>query len=276
MKRSRAGRPRKDEPATMRTVWRVVATVDGRQQEKVAVEQQRRSAFVLITPLPRTELDARGLLQEYKFQGSVERRFAFAKDPEIVDAFFVKKPERVLALGYVLLLVCLVFSTLERRVRTTGQPLPTARPRPAEEPHRHGDPGQHLGDRHAPGRRDAASPCAPGHGASIRGHPAWRPGLTGRLHATASLPSRLTLVARTARARNPRPSCRNMRKGCSTQSRSRILVYAVWGALHAVIRSHGHPDTARARSGAAAEFRSARRCTSRAGVGRGGVPRTGL
>lgn len=42
-----------------------------------------------------------------------------------MDAFFVKKPERVLALGYILLLVCLVFSVLERRVRRTAKPLPT-------------------------------------------------------------------------------------------------------------------------------------------------------
>lgn len=99
--------------------------VDGRLEEKVAVERQRRGAFVLITPLAWTEFDARGLLQEYRFQGSVERRFALSKDPEIVDAFFLKKPERVLALDYVLLLVCLVFSVLERRGRNTGEQLPT-------------------------------------------------------------------------------------------------------------------------------------------------------
>ena len=58
-------------------------------------------------------------------QGSIERRFAFMKDPEIVDSFFVKKPERVEALGYVLLMVCLLFSVLERRVRQAGEPLPT-------------------------------------------------------------------------------------------------------------------------------------------------------
>jgi hypothetical protein len=37
----------------------------------------------------------------------------------------VKKPERVEALGYVLLIVCLLFSLLERRVRRSGRPLPT-------------------------------------------------------------------------------------------------------------------------------------------------------
>ena len=125
LKRDRRGRPRKDEPVATRTVWGVKAVVEGRDEAKVAVERHRRSAFTLITTVPVEERDARGLLEEYKFQSSVERRFAFTKDPEIVDAFFVKKPERVMALGYVLLMVCLVFSVLERRVRRTGEPLPT-------------------------------------------------------------------------------------------------------------------------------------------------------
>jgi hypothetical protein len=42
-----------------------------------------------------------------------------AEDP------FLHKPERVEALGYVLLMACLVFSLLERRVRQAGEPLPT-------------------------------------------------------------------------------------------------------------------------------------------------------
>ena len=78
-----------------------------------------------MTTTAREQADARELLLEYKQQGSIERRFAFMKDPEVVDSFFVKKPERVEALGYVLLMVCLLFSVLERRVRRTGRPLPT-------------------------------------------------------------------------------------------------------------------------------------------------------
>jgi len=99
--------------------------VQGRLEPAVEAERQRRSTFVLITTVPRDEATAHDLLLEYKYQGSIERRFAFLKDPEIVDSFFVKKPERVLALGYVLLIVCLVFSILERRMRRSGQPLPT-------------------------------------------------------------------------------------------------------------------------------------------------------
>ena len=134
LKRDRPGRPRKGEAVPTRTVYRVVTMVLGRDAAKVEAERQRRSTFVLITTVPRAESGARDLLLEYKFQGSLERRFAFMKDPEIVDSFFVKKPERVLALGYVLLMVCLIFSVLERRMRQTGTALPTLARGPVKNP----------------------------------------------------------------------------------------------------------------------------------------------
>jgi hypothetical protein len=47
-----------------RTVYRVVARVVGRDAARVEAERQRRSTFVLITTVPRTEADARDLLLE--------------------------------------------------------------------------------------------------------------------------------------------------------------------------------------------------------------------
>jgi transposase len=124
-KRSGPGRPRRDEEPTYHTDYRLHLRVGARKDEAIRQERERRSAFVLVTTMSREQADARELLMEYKQQGSIERRFAFMKDPEVVDSFFVKKPERVEALGYVLLMVCLLFSVLERRVRQTGRPLPT-------------------------------------------------------------------------------------------------------------------------------------------------------
>ena len=56
------------------------------------------------------------LLAEYKGQVHVERHFHFLKDPLFVDALYVQKPERIEALGYVLLLLCLLYSLAERRL----------------------------------------------------------------------------------------------------------------------------------------------------------------
>src|SRR5579883_1988285 len=109
----------------IRSVYRVRPRIAGLDELHLAEERQRRSTFVLITTVPRTQLSAHALLWEYKHQSSLERRFAFLKDPEVVDSFFLKKPERVQALGYVLLMVCLIFSVLERRVRQTAARLPT-------------------------------------------------------------------------------------------------------------------------------------------------------
>ena len=72
---------------------------------------------MLMTTVPPEELSARDVLKEYKGQVHVERHFHFLKDPLCVDAMHVKKPERVEALGYVLLLTCLLYSLPERRLR---------------------------------------------------------------------------------------------------------------------------------------------------------------
>jgi transposase len=124
-KQNHRGRPRKNEQPSWQTYHRARVTVGNRDQEQVEAELQRRSAFVLITNLPADEFPPERLLVEYKQQTSLEQRFHFMKDPAFVDAFFLHKPERVEALGYVLLIACLVFSLLERRVRRAGKPLDT-------------------------------------------------------------------------------------------------------------------------------------------------------
>ena len=57
----------------------------------------------------------------------MEPRFPFLKDPTFVDAIFLKKRERIPALGYVLLLARLLFSVVERRRRAHPAPLPTSK-----------------------------------------------------------------------------------------------------------------------------------------------------
>ena len=119
------GRPKRGAEAAYHFQYRMIGTIGALKENVVLHERQRRSAFVLITTSPEDKMSARGLLEEYKQQGTIERRFAFMKDHEIVDSFFLKRPERIEALGYVLLMVVLLFSILERRARQTALPLPT-------------------------------------------------------------------------------------------------------------------------------------------------------
>ena len=120
------GRPKKGEEAQSETVYVVSARPGERKIEKVKAERQRRSTFTLITTLSKEEVPAGELLREYKEQSTCERRFSFMKDPAFIDGVFLKNRERVEALGYVMLLACLVFSLLERRIRKAGKPLTSA------------------------------------------------------------------------------------------------------------------------------------------------------
>jgi transposase len=120
------GRPKKGEEPQSEMVYVVSARPGERKLEKMKAERQRRSSFTLITTLSKEEVPAAELLREYKEQSTCERRFSFMKDPAFIDGVFLKNRERVEALGYVMLLACLVFSLLERRVRQAGKPLTSA------------------------------------------------------------------------------------------------------------------------------------------------------
>ena len=63
------------------------------------------------------EISSRDLLFTYKDQGYVERNFGFLKDPVIVNSMFLKSPERIEALGLILVLSLLVWRLMEGTMR---------------------------------------------------------------------------------------------------------------------------------------------------------------
>jgi hypothetical protein len=67
------------------------------------------------------------VLRAYKEQHGIEQNFGFLKEPLIVNSLFLKKPERIEALGLVLLLALLLWRLIERTLRvhveTTETPL---------------------------------------------------------------------------------------------------------------------------------------------------------
>ena len=68
------------------------------------------------------------VLRAYKAQHGIEQNFGFLKDPLMVNSLFLKKPERIEALGLVLLLALLLWRLIEKTLRvhveTTETPLP--------------------------------------------------------------------------------------------------------------------------------------------------------
>ena len=118
LKRRRPGRPRKDEPLPTKTIFRARASVGDLKEREYAELRLRASCFVLITNmLDEEEHPAEKVLRDYKEQTAVELQFKAIKEPEFVGAMFVKKPERLEALAYVVLLAAMVRAIIQRRAR---------------------------------------------------------------------------------------------------------------------------------------------------------------
>jgi transposase len=118
--RDQPGRPPKDwEP--YETVYKIAADVH-RDAAAITERKKKASCFVVVTTLTDTdEWSAERVLDEYKNQQAVERRFPVLKDPKRVGPVFLDRPDRVEALGYVLLMALLVYSLIERRARLALQ-----------------------------------------------------------------------------------------------------------------------------------------------------------
>jgi hypothetical protein len=99
--------------------------------ERISRREDEAGCFVLLTNVPTAgdlAHSARDSLTVYKEQHGTEQNYGFLKDPVIVNSLFLKKPERIEALGLVLLLALLIWRLMERAMRrhgdTTSTPLP--------------------------------------------------------------------------------------------------------------------------------------------------------
>ena len=96
-------------------------TVEIRLDEAAVQQAQLKSGcFVLLSNTVGDGPDSvssRDLLFAYKDQGYVERNFGFLKDDAIVNSLFLKSPERIEALGLILVLSLLVWRLIERTMR---------------------------------------------------------------------------------------------------------------------------------------------------------------
>lgn len=76
------------------------------------------------------------MLEAYKNQDTVERRFPLLKDPKLVGPIYAKRDEQAEVHVYVLILALLIYSIIERRVRASLTEAhdsvgpPAVRPRP--------------------------------------------------------------------------------------------------------------------------------------------------
>ncbi|WP_425449085.1 IS1634 family transposase [Dethiothermospora halolimnae] len=77
------------------------------------VEEYITKSCIFILASTDLEISAEQLLKEYKTQSCVEKKFQQFKSSEFVDALFLKTPQRVEALTYMMLISMMVLSVIE-------------------------------------------------------------------------------------------------------------------------------------------------------------------
>jgi transposase len=114
------GRPKADGTKTLKEMRYCLSITVKPHEEALAKAREEAGCFVLITTVPAQGLramSARELLAAYKDQHVVERNFGFLKDPVIVNSLFLKTPERIEALGLILVLALMIWRLMERTMR---------------------------------------------------------------------------------------------------------------------------------------------------------------
>jgi len=91
----------------------------------LATLKKREGVFVLKTNLAKTSYPLKKVLELYRDQTCVERRFRDLKGRLAVNPMFLKKPERMAGLLYVLVWALMVMALMERAVQTQleGEPM---------------------------------------------------------------------------------------------------------------------------------------------------------
>lgn len=116
VKATKTNRKRLDRTQTK--VYQVTGEIAPRNSA-IEAEQVKAGRFILATNILDTEAVTNSqVLSEYKAQQSNERGFRFIKDPLFfTSSVFVKKPERVEAIGMIMGLCLLVYNLAQRKLR---------------------------------------------------------------------------------------------------------------------------------------------------------------
>jgi transposase len=114
------GRPSTRKPRSVKALRYGLRATLREREAVIARKRQEAECFVLLTNVPKEgplAHRAGEVLRVYKDQHGVEQNFGFLKDPVIVNSLFLKKPERIEALGMVLLLSLMLWRLMERQMR---------------------------------------------------------------------------------------------------------------------------------------------------------------
>lgn len=106
------------EAPEQKKIYKLEGKVE-KKTEEIERKRQEAGKFILATNiLEKSELKSVEILEKYKDQQGAERGFGFLKDPLFfADSFFVKKPERVETLLFLMSLCLLVYNLGQRELR---------------------------------------------------------------------------------------------------------------------------------------------------------------
>jgi transposase len=132
------GRPKKEATPHQR-VWYLVPKLEVDQQATSTLASHKARFIVATNILDEQRLAHEQVISTYKEQGGVERGFRFLKDPFfLASSVFVKKPERVIALSFIMVLCLLVYRLAEhllrRQLAATEQTVPNQLKQPTTRP----------------------------------------------------------------------------------------------------------------------------------------------
>jgi transposase len=77
--------------------------------------------FVMISNIPKEKMSAREVLKTYKEQYGIEQNFSFLKEPLIANDTFLKKPSRIDALTFILLVSLMIWNLIQRELRNSAE-----------------------------------------------------------------------------------------------------------------------------------------------------------
>jgi transposase len=120
----RRGRPRPGDPVRRISSSRLHLSVT-RNLKALRAESRTDGVFSLVTNM--AQCSKRQVLEIYKYQPYIEKRFALTKSEYGVMSIFLKKPRRVVALLHVYFVAIMLSALVERQVRGAmrSQKIPT-------------------------------------------------------------------------------------------------------------------------------------------------------
>ena len=110
------GRPSKDTPQKL--TWKEVYSISfGIDKDAVQDEAKTDGVFPLVTNLDAKQYSAKKVLEIYKFQPFLEKRFSQIKTYHEIAPMYLKKAERVIAYLHIHVMALMVAALIERKLR---------------------------------------------------------------------------------------------------------------------------------------------------------------